>query len=328
MLRCFIFIVLFFPAVCFCQQKSDSLTVEKIMSDPKWIGTSPSNPFWNADGSKLFFDWNPDRAPSDSLYYITKENKIPIKASVAEKQNVIRANSVVYNTTRTGYVYEENGDIFYNEIKPGKTHRVTETVEREYNPHFSFGEKEIVYNAGQNLFSWNIENGQTRQLTNIQSGNDEKKEEKLSPEDQWLENEQIQYMQVLRDRKDKEHLAKVYDSIHAKKDFKKINIGDKSIRGLSISPDGKFISYQLYKSPEKRKATIVPDYITESGYTTNIPGREKVGEPQGISQFFIYDRQMDSVFEVKTDSIEGIRDIPEFMNDYPAELAERKKENA
>jgi hypothetical protein len=59
------------PAICYCQSKPDSLTIEKIMSDPEWIGTSPSNPFWNADGSKLFFEWNPEKAPSDSLYFIT-----------------------------------------------------------------------------------------------------------------------------------------------------------------------------------------------------------------------------------------------------------------
>ncbi|HUZ61804.1 MAG TPA: prolyl oligopeptidase family serine peptidase [Hanamia sp.] len=298
------------------------------MSDPKWIGTSPSSPFWNADGSKLFFDWNPDNAPSDSLYYITKKNKVPVKATVKQKQNVVRADDIVYNVNRTAYVYEKNGDIFYKEVKSDKTLPVTETEETEYNPQFSFGGKEIVYNRDQNLFSWNITTGETRQLTNFINEDDKKKEEKLSPEDQWLSQEQIQYMQVLKKRKDKEDLTKVYDSIHSIKEFKKINIGDKSIRELSISPDGRFISYQLYQSPGKRKSTIVPHYITESGYTTEIPGRQKVGEPEGTYQFFIYDRKMDSVFEVKTDPIEGIRDIPEFMKDYPTELARRKKENA
>jgi len=328
MKKIYVFLFMFIPAISFCQQKPDSLTIEKIMSDPKWMGTSPSNPFWNADGTKLFFDWNPEEAPSDSLYYITTENKIPIKATVEQKQNIIRADGIVYNVKRNAYTYEQNGDIFYTEIKTGKIHRVTQTEETEYNPQFSFNEKEIVYNHNQNLFSWNISSGETKQLTNFINKEDEKKEEKLSPEDQWLENEQTQYMQVLRDRKDKEHLAKVYDSIHVKKQLRKIEIGDKRMEDISISPDGKFISYNLYQSPGKRKSTIVPDYITETGYTTNIHGREKAGEPEGTNQFFIYDRQTDSVFEVKTDSIEGIRDIPEFMKDYPTELAKRKKENA
>lgn len=322
----FVFI-LFIPAISFCQQNLDSLTIEKIMSDPKWIGTSPSNPFWNADGTKLFFDWNPEKAPSDSLYYITKENKIPVKASVEQKQNVVRAYSAIYNIERTAYVYQHDGDIFYKEIKPGKTYRITHTEETETNPQFSFGEKAIVYNHGQNLFSWNINTGETRQLTNFKNEDEKKKDEIISPEDQWLQKEQIQYMQVLRERKEKERLGKIFDSVHEKKELKKIIIDDKRIRGLSISPDGRFINYELYESPGKRKSTIVPDYITESGYTKNIPGREKVGEPEGAYQFFVYDRQIDSVFEVKMDSIEGIRDIPEFMKDYPTELAKRKKEN-
>ena len=328
MKKIYLFLFICLPAIAFCQQKPDSLTIEKIMSDPKWMGTSPSNPFWNADGTKLFFDWNPEKAVSDSLYFITTENKIPVKASVEQKQNVVRANSATYNLERTAYVYQKNGDIFYKEIKTGKIHRVTQTEETEYNPQFSFNEKEIVYNHNQNLFSWNISTGETRQLTNFINKEDEKKEEKLSPEDQWLENEQTQYMQVLRDRKDKEHLAKVYDSIHAKNQLRKIEIGDKRIEDLSISPDGKFISYILYQSAGKRKPTIIPDYITESGYTTEITGRQKVGEPEGTYQFFIYERLMDSVLEVKTDSIEGRRDIPEFLKDYPTELAKRKKENA
>ncbi|HET7115051.1 MAG TPA: DPP IV N-terminal domain-containing protein, partial [Hanamia sp.] len=328
MLRRFISLVFFIPTVCFCQQKPDSLTIEKIMSDPKWIGTSPSNPFWSADGAKLFFDWNPEKALSDSLYYITIRNRIPEKASVEQKQSVVSANSVTYNLKRTAYVYQKDGDIYYKEIKSDKTHRVTQTEETEYNPQFSFGEKEIVYNHNQNLFSWDIKTGETKQLTNFINEENKKKEEKLSPEDQWLKKEQIQYMQVLRERKDKEHLAKVYDSIHAPKELRKINIGDKRIQNISISPGGRFISYTLYQSPGKRKSTIVPNYITESGYTTDITGRQKVGEPEGQYQFFIYDRQMDSVFEVKIDSIECIKDIPEFMKDYPTELAKRKKENA
>ncbi len=328
MLKFLAFLFLLIPSISFCQGKPDSLTIEKIMSDPKWIGTSPSNPFWNADGTKLFFGWNPEKAPSDSLYFVTAENKIPVKASVEQKQNIIRANSAVYNLERTAYVYQQNGDIFYKEIKAGKIRRVTQTEETESNPQFSFGEKEIVYLHNQNLFSWNINTGETRQLTNFINEDEKKKEEKLSPEDEWLKNEQAQYMEVLRERKEKKHLSEMYDSATQKGQLRKIDIGDKRIEDISISPDGRFISYNLYQPPGKRKSTIVPDYITESGFTTNIHGREKVGEPEGDNQFFVYDREADSVYEVKTGSIEGIRDLPEFLKDYPTELAERKKENA
>jgi dipeptidyl aminopeptidase/acylaminoacyl peptidase len=322
------FLFLFIPVICFCQPKLDTLTVEKIMRDPQWIGTSPSNPFWSADGSKLYFDWNPQKAPSDSLYFITMENRIPQKASVSEKQNLLSANSIHYNLNRTAFTYEQDGDIFYKEIKSGKTQQITHTIETESNPQFSFNDKEIVFTHDQNLFSWNIKTGETTQLTNFINGDAQPKNENLSREDQWLKNEQVQYMQVLKERENKNYLAKIYDSTTAKKELKKINIDDRPVRDLSINYDGRFISYRLYEPPSKRRSTIVPNYITESGYTTDIKGREKVGEPEGTNEFFIYDTRDDSSFQVKTDSIEGIRDLPEFLKDYPTELAKKKKENA
>ena len=208
---CTLFLLLI-PSFAFCQKKTDSLTIEQIMSDSKWIGTSPSDPFWNIDGTKLFFKWNPEKAPSDSLYYITMQNHVPVKASVAEKQNVVRAGSTVYNVGRTAYVYEKDGDIFYHEIKPAKTVRITQTVAFENSPQFSFNGKEIVYARDNNLFAWDISSGQTKQLTNIIMGSTAKNQQQPTPENQWLKKEQVQYMEVLRQRINEKWLAQKYNS--------------------------------------------------------------------------------------------------------------------
>jgi len=60
-------VILFFSLVTLHAQ----LTVEKIMEDPKWIGSSPSAPQWSADGQQLFFRWNPKKDKLDSLYTIS-----------------------------------------------------------------------------------------------------------------------------------------------------------------------------------------------------------------------------------------------------------------
>lgn len=324
---CTLFFLLI-PYFGFCQAKPDSLTIEQIMSDPKWIGTSPSGTFWSADGSKLYFNWNPEKATSDSLYYITFNNLVPAKASVEEKQEVVPAYHVVYNENRTAYAYEKDGDIFYHEIKPAKTIRITQTTAFDYDPQFSFKGKEVVYVTDNNLYAWAIFTGQTRQLTNMVNEPAENKKEKLTPENQWLEKEQVQYMEVLRERLDEKKKAAEYDKATKPQELRKINIGNEALRDLTISPDGRFISYRLYEAPSQNSPTIIPDYITESGFTEEIKGRQKVGEPQGTNHFFIYDRDEDSVIEIKIDSIEGIRDLPEFLKDYPSELKERQKENA
>src|SRR5450432_2845978 len=101
-------LLLFISVRVLSQAKLDKLTVEKIMRDPKWMGSSPSGTFWSNDGNTLYFLWNPDKAPADSLYYITKDNKTPVKATVEQKQFILSDNNAVYNLARTAYIYSRD----------------------------------------------------------------------------------------------------------------------------------------------------------------------------------------------------------------------------
>ncbi len=197
------------------------------MRDPKWMGTSPSNAFWSNDGNTLYFSWNPGNETSDSLYFITLNNKTPVKASVAQKQSFVSANAVVYNEGRTAYVYSKDGDVFYSEIKTGTPRRITQTIDTESNPQFSFNEKKIVYSRGSNLFAWDIATGETIQLTNIKSGEAAPPQNggfqrggganpprtgrdgsnNVNQQEDWLKTDQMQTMEVLRSRKEKREEA-------------------------------------------------------------------------------------------------------------------------
>jgi dipeptidyl aminopeptidase/acylaminoacyl peptidase len=334
----------------FCQQKLEKLTVEKIMRDPKWIGTSPSNPAWSNDGTRLYFSWNPDAAPNDSLYYITQSNRIPVKASVVQKQGFISINAYVYNNARTAYAYAKEGDIFYTDIKTNSTRRITQTVDPETNPQFSFNQTKIVYNRSSNLYAWDITTGETMQLTNIRAaeaaapaqptggfqrgggggGNFQGRAATASSTNQqedWLKNDQLQTFDVLRSRKEKTDLGTAYNNSTRRKEMRSISIEDRTLQGLTVSPDGRFVSYSLVRQPTTAKTTIVPNYVTESGFTTDINGRTKVGATQRTVEFFIYDRQRDTVWAIKTDSIPGIKDLPDYVKDYPKQLEERKRRN-
>ncbi|MEO7315642.1 MAG: prolyl oligopeptidase family serine peptidase [Ginsengibacter sp.] len=331
MLKFIAYFFLFIPAVCIAQQKNNSsLTIEHIMSDPKWIGTSPSNPVWADDGQTLYFNWNPDKAPEDSLYFITTKNRVPQKASIAQKQNMIRASSLNYNKNRTAYVYSQNGDIFYHEIKPGKTQQITNTVESESNPDFSFNDKRIIYLSGQNIYSWNLATGEISQLTNYQTsdGGRESRTAKLPEQEQWLKNDQLSYMEILKERNEKREETKKYNNdLPKRKELRKLVTGGNRVMRQSLSADGRYVSYSILKPATNRKTTIIPDYVTESGYTTDIPGRTKVGEELAKSEFYVYDTQTDTVYSIKTDSIEGIRDLPDYVKDYPIQLKDRTKKN-
>ena len=349
MLKRIITLLLLFITVNTFAQKLEKLTVEKIMRDPKWMGTSPSGTFWSNDGTTLYFLWNPDKAPGDSIWYITTTNKIPVKATVAQKQAITSEGNYNYNEARTAYVFAKDGDVIFKDLKTGKTKRIIQTVDLESNPQFSFNETKIIYTRSQNLYAWDILSGETMQLTNVKTGD-------AAPtppagfggggggfqrggggnttvaagnqQEQWLKNDQLKYFQVLKERKEKKDMADAYTKALPKvKELRSISIEDKALQGLAISPDGRFVSYRLSRaaSATNAKTTIVPSYVTETGFTTDIPGRTKVGAAQGTSDFYIYDRERDTVLAVKTDSIPGIQDLPDYVKDYPKQLEDRKK---
>ena len=324
---------LFVPA----QEKLDVLTVEKIMRDPRWMGTSPSSPQWSHDAQYIFFNWNPNRALADSTYYISLKNKTPLRASASFMQANNSVNNLTYNTTRTAYLFTRDNDIYYTEVKTNKTRRITQTTDAESNPRFAFNDKWIVYTKTQNLYAWYPMTGETIQLTNFKSsesmatgartGSAEGRGA-VNQQEQWLKNDQLSNFEVLRIRKEKRDSAEVYNkSLPRNKELRSINIEDKSVQGLTISPGGRFVSYRLFKaaSASAAKTTIIPSFVTETGFTTDIPGRTKVGAIQGNSEFFLFDRVRDTVIFIKTDSIPGIKDLPDYVKDYPKMLADLQK---
>lgn len=340
----------------FSQTSLSPLTVEKIMRDPKWMGTSPTGVQWSKDGQYLYFNWNPDKDPSDSLYYITLKDKTPRKASPAETQEVRTTGNYAYNQARTAYVYGKDGDVFFTDLKTGKTKRITQTTDIESGAQFSFGDSKIVYTRSMNLYAWDIATGETMQLTNIRTGEAPGAtglaaafggaggQRRTGPpvatgasptprastnlQEEWLKNDQLRYFEVLRTRKERREKGEAYNKTLPKpKELKSIPLGDKTLQGLSISPDGRFVTYRLFKAAVNAKSTIVPNYVTESGFTTDIPARTKVGAPASTTEFYVYDRDRDTVWMVKTDSIPGIRDLPDYVKDYPKQAEERKKKN-
>jgi dipeptidyl aminopeptidase/acylaminoacyl peptidase len=318
------FVILFtgFSLQLFSQQTIQTLSVEKIMRDQKWIGSSPSNPYWSHDGSTLYFNWNPTQAWSDSLYYITRSDVNPKKTTATIREDIIAANNITYNSKRSAFAVVRDGDIYVTDAKSGKSRRITETVETETNPQFIENDGRIIYTRNQNIFAFDLNNGLTRQLTNFQRTNPPASrttgEASRNRQEAWLEQDQLNTFEVLKSRKAKREAGlAALRAAPAKKGLRTIHIGDRFLSGLTVSPDGRFITYRLSTPPPPSKSTIVPNYVTESGFTTDIPGRTKVGAPEGTASFYIFDSRQDTILTIKTQDIPGIRDLPDYVKDYP-----------
>lgn len=326
-LRCIFFsLLLGRMQLLFAQNKLSELTVEKIMRDPKWIGTSPSKPYWSVDG-RFFFLWNLEAALSDSVYYVSPTNKQPQKTSYAIRQNAVAFSSAVFNKALSAYTYVKDGDVYISENKTRKERRITQTLDIESAPKFMQHDTKIVYSRNQNLYAWDITTGLTSQLTNFKKEAAPAKNIAPTEQEKWLQADQLRTSQILKERKERKEAEDAANkSFPKQKQLRTLYTEDKALLNVTISPDARFVTYRLSASANGVRNSIIPDYVTESGFTTDIPGRTKVGAPEAKSLFYIYDRERDTVFPLNTDSITGIKDAPAYVKEYPSKDSAQKKQ--
>lgn len=300
---------LFIGPMAFAQTLAP-LTVEKIMRDPKWMGVAPSNINWSEDSKQIYFQWNPENNPGDSLYVVSLANHTPQKVTAPIRRSLPNAYGM-YNKPFTKKLYEKNGDLFLLDLVSNKTTQITNTLDRESNAAFSFDESKVLFMANGNLYSWQIQSGTFAQLTDFRKGA-KKPDPKLNEQEKWLKKDQLAYFEILKERSDNKKATEKSRKADEPARPKEIYLEEKNIDNIQLSPDGNFITYRLTKRASNKDA-IVPNYVTESGFTEELPARTKVGAPQNTSEIVIYDLKRDTILSVKTDDLEGIFDVPEFM---------------
>ncbi|QCX38479.1 alpha/beta fold hydrolase [Aureibaculum algae] len=296
------------------QVKNEStLSLDQIMKGDAFVGHLPERISWSDDSQSIYFSWNPEADTISSRYKVAINTKAIKKLSTEELHT--QTSNGIYNRDNLWKVFEKKGDIYLLNTKNFKVTQVTNTLAYETNPLFSGDENDIIFQSNSNFFKWNIAEGTTTQITNFNTGKKPKEDKKLSEQDQWLKDQQLQNFQVLGDRENVQKASKYRRELTKVKRPRSIYLEGKRLRGLKISPNLNYVVYSLY-SPVKNKNTVVPNFVTTSGYTTDITTRSKVGVKQATSETWIYNILKDTIYQVKTDKIEGVFDKPIFLKDY------------
>ena len=298
-----------------------------IMQDPLWIGTPPGQLYWSDDGNTLYFKWNPEAESESSLYALDKGSTEPYRVS-EEKEAELPPPWGSYNRDKTRKVFSRDGDIFLYDINTNAIFRVTQTTDPETNPSFSHREDKILFFSGQNLYAWETGTGSITQLTDFKQGNPPEEKKPYSGDaEKWLYEDQLNLFQAIRDKKEvKDRLAERKKN-HERKPPYTIYTGQGRIGNIQLSPDERFITYTRTQTVQNIKQTIVPDFVTESGYTGQINARPKAGTPYSLgSDMFVYDIAGDSVYSLNTSDMPGLSEQPGFVKDYPGRKDKHKNE--
>ncbi len=263
-----------------------TLTIDTIMRGPSLTGYEPRDLRWAPDGQSVYFGWKQRTDPIEKdydTYVVGRDGRRLRKLSEEEAKNAppVRA---VWTRDKRRAVFVDDGDVFL--WAGGRRRNLTNTEETESNARFTQDEHHVTFVRDNNLFVVSLDDGTVEQKTYI-AGLEEKTplwdEKKGTPNDEWIKSEERTLIETVdrRAKKREEDEAKKRRE-HPIKPFKlekKENVAD-----LQLSPDGRTVIASFTTDVDKVKKTIVPNYVTESAYTEEIPSREKAGDVRSVTR--------------------------------------------
>lgn len=313
----FIFLLLACLSLNLASAQTSDLSVEKIMQDPAWLGTFPSNVHWGEHGERIYFNYNLQKDPEDSLYMISLGNRDEVEKVHWKEQRSIIPSRGSYNRGKTKKIFTRNGTLVLYDLKKRKEQEILQLGSGISDAKFLADENQVSFTFEKNAYVFDLKEGSLRQLTRIQSGKQKNGEEAELPEQkQWLEKENLGLLEVVRDREEKKEQTDTYREMTKTPEPFTFYSGNKRVSNLTVSPAADYVSFQLITRSESDR-TEVPDYVDASGFTVNLPARSKVGSEQSKVELAIYNVEQDTVYLVNTEGLPGITDLPDYIKDYP-----------
>ncbi len=282
-----------------------ALTIDNIMRGPGLVGYEPNQVRWSGDGERIYFEWKQAGDAQDhdfDTYTVNRDGTGLRKLTDAESKLAPPASGDTTKDKRLT-VYAREGDLFLYDGITGQTRQLTKTSDVESNPHFLRDGQRIYFTRSNNLYVMGLDTGLLVQMTDIRApgaapaagpvaggfggGGGRGRSSAAATEEppkgtdsqEFVKKEERDLLEVVR-----EHAAKREEE-EAKK--KKENPrkpytlqARESVAALQLSPDEKYVIASFADSGDKTKNTIVPNFVTESAYTEDIPSRNKVGDIQ------------------------------------------------
>jgi dipeptidyl aminopeptidase/acylaminoacyl peptidase len=251
------------------------LTVDSIMRGPKLVGYPQTGLRWSGDSSRLYFEW---RRPSDdepSTYVVGREGGEPRKLSDDERRSAPPATGGVWDKVHRRVLFVDHNDVMIVDSVAGTRREITRTTGSEANPRWARNETAVTFTRDNNLFLVPLDSGEMRQLTDVAP---RKRDPRETDSQKFVKAEEetlIEHTRIEAEKKKKN------EEKEKKLALPKYELGERQTASdLQLSPDEKHVFITIVERSESSKRANVPNYVTESSYTEDIPARTFVGDAQ------------------------------------------------
>jgi dipeptidyl aminopeptidase/acylaminoacyl peptidase len=287
--------------------KKFELTVDSIMRGPDLVGYPPQNVVWSQDSRRVFFRWKRAGEPrlKEMDWYVAERDGTGLRKLSDEEVKRIGPPPASGELSRDKKlkVFAEDGDVFLYDHVKGERRQITRTVDAETNPHFTGDQKRVYFTRQNNLYVMALDGGSLEQLTDIrvppptpttglatgagsvqgQGQTGGLSQRGASESQDVVRKEERALLEAVRERAE---FREEQDKKRRERERRRpLNLPTgQSVAALTLSPDGSYIVAAVNEQAGGAKPTIVPNYISDAGYTEDINSRTKVGDNQSRSR--------------------------------------------
>jgi dipeptidyl aminopeptidase/acylaminoacyl peptidase len=253
------------------------LTVDSIMRGPDLIGWPPSALRWSADSRTLFFEWRKPGEDEASTYAVGRDGGEPRKLSEEEARNAPPASGR-WDKARSRALFTDSGDVVIYDARIGRRFHVTKTTGAESNPRWARQDTHVTFVRDGNLFIVPVQGEAAAVITQLTNVTTRRPEPRQTESQKFLAGEEAKLIDHVREQQEEK---KKTEEKAKQERLPTLELQDRqSASDLMLSPDETHVFIVVSERPVGAKNTIVPNYVTESAYTEDIPARANVGDAQ------------------------------------------------
>lgn len=287
-------------------QPAETLTMDRIMADPDWIGPAVEQAWWSWDGKTAIYSRKREGATVRDLWTVPATGGASVRTTDAERAALDAARPVL-DATRTRMAFVRNGDVFIRDLRSGALTQLTRSEAQESRPQWS-RDGGLIWRAGNEWSRWTAATGAI-QAANVQAADDPAK----VPAADDLRDRQLRLIETLRTDRERREAAREQELAWRRADpsrapapvylGKNVEIGDSA-----LSPDGRWLLVvAAAKGADGGQAGKMPKYVTESGYEEFEEVRTRVGRNAPVAHtLWLIDIAAAKATELKFDALPGI----------------------
>jgi dipeptidyl aminopeptidase/acylaminoacyl peptidase len=298
---------------------AEGITLDRIMSDPQWLGRPPENAYWSDDGQSFYYQREREGSKISDWFEADLQGNL-IRVVQDKDLGGMDSSSGRFDRKRERKVYESSGDVFIKNQKKDSTRQLTRTIDRESAPQFMADQRRVMFRRGDSVLTRDLESGLEQDLVDLRFQPDPEVKRQKDAEG-YLPEQQQRLFDTLRTQRQQEDEAEKTRQSRQASDPTRVPLpwylgDDYRPEMIQVSPNGKWCVIALRdKNQSDGESDKMPEFVSDDGYVNIRTVRSLVGTGKADCEKLLL---LDLVRREKHEL--SFTELPEYDSDPLADL--------